>query len=56
MTTKRLVLVKVEYHGQVWYITQEIITMGKTHATTNRTEVPYPRQAPQRHQPEADSV
>lgn len=28
----------------------------QTHATTNRAEIPYPRQAPQRHQPEADSV
>lgn len=35
--TKRLILIKVEYHGQVWYeVKEQEITMGITHANYAR--------------------
>jgi hypothetical protein len=37
---QREVLVKVEYHGQVWYIVQKV-TMGSTHVETNRLRESY---------------
>lgn len=40
------VLVKIEYHGQVWYITQEA-TMGTTHAKRNLSRQMDDRSHPQ---------
>ena len=50
---KRLILVKVEYHGQSWFITK---TMGQTHALILSEGSSYPRLTLTRKVSEADSL
>lgn len=55
----REVLVKVEYHGQVWYVVKTIKTMGTAHGTqtTRREREGYhPSKVIRRNEDEADRL